>query len=138
MRHTTISLTIIAACATGIATIAAMASNVGATALAPVVSTSAAHNTTTQATSTAHAAVTTAAAKAAAVKAAAAAAANHPYKPTKPVIKPQLTGLLNRTGVPPSADRSAEGGYDIQGTRDDQGDPDVGDVSWAELQPIAG
>ena len=140
MRHTTISLTIIAACATGIATIAAMASNVGATALAPVASASAAHHTTTHTTSVAHKPTSTAAAKAAAAKAAAAkaAAANHPYHPTKPGLKAQLTGLLNRTGVPPSADRTAEGGYDIQGTRDDQGDPDVGDVSWAELQPIAG
>ncbi len=143
MRHTTISLTIIAACATGIATIAALAANAGATALAPVVSAPAAHHTTTQTTSVAHGTTTTAAAKAAAAKAAAAkaaaaaAAVNHRYHP-KPVLKAQLTGLLNRTGVPPSADRTAEGGYDIQGSRDDQGDPDVGDVSWAELQPTAG
>ena len=53
-------------------------------------------------------------------------------------LKPVLTGLLNRQGVPPAAYRSVEGGYDIQGTQDDQGDRDVGDVSWAELQPTAG
>jgi len=53
-------------------------------------------------------------------------------------LKPVLTGLLNRQGIPPAAYRSAEGGYDIQGTHDDQGNPDVGDVSWAELQPTAG
>jgi hypothetical protein len=62
----------------------------------------------------------------------------HLYQPPAPAFKPQLTGLLNRQGVPPSADRSAEGGYDVQGTQDDQGDPDVGDVSWAELQPTQG
>ncbi len=134
MRHTTISLTIIAACATGIATIAALAANAGATALAPVVSSPAAHHATTHTTSAAHkATLTPAAAKAAAAK----AAVNHGYHPKK-LLKPQLTGLLNRTGVPPIADRTAEGGYDIQGTRDAQGDPDVGDVSWAELQPTAG
>ena len=53
-------------------------------------------------------------------------------------LKPVLTGVLNRAGVPPAAYRSAEGGYDIQGTQDDQGNRDVGDVSWAELQPTAG
>ena len=53
-------------------------------------------------------------------------------------LKPVLTGLLNRQGVPPAAYRSVEGGYDIQGTQDDQGNRDVGDVSWAELQPTAG
>ena len=56
----------------------------------------------------------------------------------RPRLKPVLTGLLNRQGVPPAAYRSSEGGYDIQGTQDDQGNPDVGDVSWAELQPTAG
>jgi len=53
-------------------------------------------------------------------------------------LKPVLTGLLNRQGVPPAAYRAAEGGYDIQGTHDDQGIADVGYVSWAELQPTAG
>jgi hypothetical protein len=49
-----------------------------------------------------------------------------------------LVGLLNRGGVPPTAYRAAEGGYDVTGTHDDQGNTDAGDVSWAELQPIAG
>jgi hypothetical protein len=53
-------------------------------------------------------------------------------------LKPLLTGLLNRTGAPPAAYRAAEGGYDVQGTHDAQGDPDVGDVSWAELQATPG
>lgn len=35
-------------------------------------------------------------------------------------------------------DRAAEGGYGVQGTHDDQGNNDGGDVSWAELQPVAG
>ena len=137
MRHTTISLTIIAACATGIATIAAMASGAGATGFAPVASAPVAHHSAVHATGAARSAASTKAAAKAAAAAAAAAAKRH-HHPKPPVIKAQLTGLLNRTGVPPSADRPAEGGYDIQGTRDARGDPDVGDVSWAELQPTAG
>jgi hypothetical protein len=58
--------------------------------------------------------------------------------PTGEVLTPALVGLLNRQGVPPIAYRAAEGGYDVQGTQDDQGNADSGDVSWAELQPVAG
>jgi hypothetical protein len=53
-------------------------------------------------------------------------------------LTPAIAGLLSRQGVPPSAYRAAEGGYDVQGTHDDQGNNDGGDVSWAELQPVAG
>jgi hypothetical protein len=58
--------------------------------------------------------------------------------PQNNVLTPGLVGLLSRSGVPPSAYRAAEGGYDVQGTHDDQGNNDGGDVSWAELQPVAG
>jgi hypothetical protein len=54
------------------------------------------------------------------------------------VLTPALVGLLNRQGVPPIAYRASEGGYDVQGTQDDEGNADSGDVSWAELQPVAG
>jgi hypothetical protein len=135
MRHTTISLTIIAACATGIATIAAMASNVGAAGVSPAVATPAVQHaaslTTTHTTS--H---TTSAAQIASSKQTPASRKRHHKKP--PVLKAQLEGLLNRQGIPPSTYRTAEGGYDIQGTTDNQGDPDVGDVSWAELQTTPG
>jgi hypothetical protein len=136
MRHTTISLTIIAACATGIATIAAMASSAGASGAAPVAP--AAQHSAIHATGAARTAASAKAAAKAAAAAAAAAAKRHHHHPKPSAIKAQLTGLLNRTGVPPSADRTAEGGYVIQGTRDAQGDPDVGDVSWAELQATPG
>lgn len=134
MRHTTFSLTVIAACATGAATIAAMALNAAAS---PSVATTAApHALTQHVAASAHNPVH----KPAPGKPAAAAhtpagvsGASHTSR-----LKPQLTGLLNRTGVPPAAYRPAEGGYDIQGTRDAQGKPDVGYVSWAELQPTAG
>lgn len=53
-------------------------------------------------------------------------------------LTPAIVGLLSRQGVPPAAYRAAEGGYDVQGTHDDQGNNDGGDVSWAELQPVAG
>ena len=53
-------------------------------------------------------------------------------------LTPAIVGLLSRQGVPPTAYRAAEGGYDVQGTHDDQGNNDGGDVSWAELQPVAG
>ena len=58
--------------------------------------------------------------------------------PAGNTLTPGLVGLLNRQGVPPAAYRASEGGYDVQGTNDDQGDNDSGDVSWAELQPVAG
>src|SRR6202034_3359605 len=54
--------------------------------------------------------------------------------PAGNTLTPGLVGLLNRQGVPPAAYRASEGGYDVQGTNDDQGDNDSGDVSWAELQ----
>jgi len=46
--------------------------------------------------------------------------------------------LLNRQGVPLAAYRTAEGGYVIQGTHDAQGKPDVGDITWSELQLTPG
>jgi len=69
---------------------------------------------------------------------AASSAAAATSSPREARLKPLLTGLLNRTGVPPAAYRASVAGYDIQGTHDDQGNRDVGDVSWAELQPTAG
>lgn len=58
--------------------------------------------------------------------------------PQHTVLTPALVGLLSRQGVPPTAYRAAEGGYDVQGTHDAEGNSDSGDVSWAELQPAAG
>ncbi len=58
--------------------------------------------------------------------------------PQRTALTPALVGLLSRQGVPPTAYRAAEGGYDVQGTHDAEGNNDSGDVSWAELQPAAG
>lgn len=129
MRHTTFSLTVIAACATGAATIAALALNVSASpTVAPKV---VPHVVIQHVAKVAH--------KTTPKKLPAATS----YKPassksTVVGLKPLLTGLLNRDGVPPSTYRSAEGGYVIQGTSDAHGNRDFGDITWAELQPTAG
>lgn len=132
MRHTTFSLTVIAACATGAATIAALALNVSASpTVAPkAVPTVAAHHVAAAAHKTTP--------KKPTAPTSHKAASSKSSKPLVTGLKAQLTGLLNRTGAPPATYRSAEGGYDIQGTGDDQGNHDVGDVTWAELQPTAG
>lgn len=127
MRHTTFSLTVIAACATGAATIAALALTVGASVPAPAKAASH-HVPGSVVGSGAH--KTTARKPVAAPRTTATTRISG--------LKPQLAGLLNRQGVPPAAYRAAEGGFDVQGTLDDQGHHDVGYVSWAELQPSAG
>lgn len=129
MRHTTFSLTVIGACATGAATIIALAANAGASPSDRP--TSAPHALTQHATSVVHKSVSKRPSPR--THGGSAPSASSPNR-----LKPQLTGLLNRQGVPPAAYRTAEGGYDIQGTHDDQSIADVGDVSWAELQPTAG
>jgi hypothetical protein len=134
MRHTTFSLTVIAACATGAATIAALAANAAAAApgqLAPVVT----HHV--QAPVKARGATGAHSPKVHTPMGASHAPSSTGSTGTRQ-LKPQLTGVLNRQGVPPAAYRAAEGGYDIQGTHDAQGRADVGDVTWAELQPTAG
>lgn len=129
MRHTTFSLTVIAACATGAATIAALALNVSAS--PSVVSTAAPHAVTQHVKSIAHKASPTKPSNTRSHKPATGT-------PKTSQLKPLLTGLLNRQGVPLAAYRTAEGGYVIQGTHDAQGKPDVGHITWSELQLTPG
>lgn len=135
MRHPTFSLTVIAACATGAATIAALELNVAASPPAQVAAVA-----THRADLHPHlkASGATGVHKPSASKPGVASPPNSSGTTGTSGFKPQLTGVLNRQGVPPAAYRAAEGGFDIQGTHDAQGRRDVGDVTWAELQPTAG
>jgi hypothetical protein len=134
MRHTTFSLTVIAACATGVAMIAAM--DLSASASPPLrVAIAVAHQTPARIASPTHKAKVT---KPATTSHSSATRSKSGSGPQLTGLKPQLTGLLNRTGVPPAAYRAAEGGYVVQGTTDAAGHRDTGYVSWAELQPVAG